>query len=468
MKRVTLLLIGVLTLANDPSQAEMMARFENPQSPNRQGLDGYTLRQVMERFHVPGVSVAVIQGFEIHWAKGYGVADVESSAAVETNTLFQAASISKRVAAMAVVRAVQDGRFSLDDDINTILTSWKLPDSQYGPSRKSRKHEKRIRFVVSWFRNFVVSCSCDRVRTRRNLRPAPAVYDLTRAARQLDARRARERARADHAGDRIHGDDGKHARRRREVFRRGENADRRRPRVQQFGRRLWLDPSVSDVSDTSAQVIVSMLPVLLAARIAAVVAALALGLAILGLYSLVSYLVAERTHEIGLRMALGADSSDVMRLVLGQGVKLAILGPGCRHSHRRRRVPVAGQSALQRQRHRSGRVRCRVGSRAHGLDRRVLCSRATRDAARSADGAQAFVTTRHLQRSSNRSGTAVRILLRDAYGPNGSRTSDARPYAAWRHVRRSNLCRRGARRYLARMDRIRSVERPRADAPNRP
>ena len=69
-----------------------------------------------------------------------------------------------------------------------------------------------------------------------------------------------------------------------------------------------------------------MLPVLLAARIAAVVAALALGLAILRLYSLVSYLVAERTHEIGLRMALGADSSDVMRLVLGQGVKLAILG----------------------------------------------------------------------------------------------------------------------------------------------
>jgi len=156
VKRVTLLLIGVLTLANDPSQAEMMARFENPQSPNRQGLDGYTLRQVMERFHVPGVSVAVIQGFEIHWAKGYGVADVESSAAVETNTLFQAASISKRVAAMAVVRAVQDGRFSLDDDINTILTSWKLPDSQYGPSRKSRKHEKRIRFVLSWFRGFVL------------------------------------------------------------------------------------------------------------------------------------------------------------------------------------------------------------------------------------------------------------------------------------------------------------------------
>jgi len=56
-----------------------------------------------------------------------------------------------------------------------------------------------------------------------------------------------------------------------------------------------------------------MLPVRLAARIATVVAALALGLALVGLYSLVSYLVAERRHEIGLRMALGADSSDVVR-----------------------------------------------------------------------------------------------------------------------------------------------------------
>ncbi|OLC41366.1 MAG: serine hydrolase [Acidobacteria bacterium 13_1_40CM_65_14] len=125
-----LIALTIVRAADDSAPAEMLARVENAQSPNRQGLDGYTLRQVMDRFHVPGVSVAVIKDFEIHWAKGYGVADVESGAAVETNTLFQAASISKPVAAMAVVRAVQDGRFSLDDDINTILTSWKLPDSE--------------------------------------------------------------------------------------------------------------------------------------------------------------------------------------------------------------------------------------------------------------------------------------------------------------------------------------------------
>jgi ABC-type antimicrobial peptide transport system permease subunit len=69
-----------------------------------------------------------------------------------------------------------------------------------------------------------------------------------------------------------------------------------------------------------------MLPVRLAAGIATVIAALALGLSVVGLYSLVSYLVAERTHEIGLRVALGARSVDVLRLVLGYGLKLVLLG----------------------------------------------------------------------------------------------------------------------------------------------
>src|SRR5262245_45078470 len=127
--------LAIVRAADDSSPAVMMARIENIQSPNRQGLDGFTLRQIMERFHVPGVSVAVIKDFAIHWAKGYGVADVESGAAVENNTLFQAASISKPVAAMAVVRAVQDGRFGLDDDVNTILKSWKIPDGEFTHGR---------------------------------------------------------------------------------------------------------------------------------------------------------------------------------------------------------------------------------------------------------------------------------------------------------------------------------------------
>ena len=80
----------------------------------------------MDELGVPGVSVAVIHDFAIHWARGYGVADVETGKPVDTETLFQAASISKPVAAMAVMRSVQDGLFTLDTDVNEILTSWTL------------------------------------------------------------------------------------------------------------------------------------------------------------------------------------------------------------------------------------------------------------------------------------------------------------------------------------------------------
>ena len=112
--------------ANDDT-AQLIARIEAPQVPDRQGLDSLTIQQVMERFHVPGVSIAVIKDFKVQWAKGYGLADVKTSRPVQVDTLFQAASISKPVTAMAALRLVQEGRFSLDQDVNTLLKSWQVP-----------------------------------------------------------------------------------------------------------------------------------------------------------------------------------------------------------------------------------------------------------------------------------------------------------------------------------------------------
>jgi putative ABC transport system permease protein len=51
-----------------------------------------------------------------------------------------------------------------------------------------------------------------------------------------------------------------------------------------------------------------------------------LGLSIVGLYGLVAYAATRRTREIGIRMAIGATASTVLRMVLGQGVALAVIG----------------------------------------------------------------------------------------------------------------------------------------------
>ena len=98
-------------------------------------LDSAMVQQLLTQFHVPGVSVAVIKDFKIEWVRGYGIADVETGAPVTTGTLFQAASISKTIAAMASMKAIQDGRFKLDQDVNTILKSWKLPGAEFTKDR---------------------------------------------------------------------------------------------------------------------------------------------------------------------------------------------------------------------------------------------------------------------------------------------------------------------------------------------
>lgn len=98
-------------------------------------LDNFITNR-MQRAHISGLSLAVVQDGQIIKEKGYGFTDHDGKTPVTPSTLFQAGSVSKPVAAFGVMRLVQDGKLSLDADINTQLRSWKLPDNEFTKDQK--------------------------------------------------------------------------------------------------------------------------------------------------------------------------------------------------------------------------------------------------------------------------------------------------------------------------------------------
>ena len=90
----------------------------------------------MVHYKVPGVSIAVISNGEIELARGFGVVEADGNQPITAETLFQAGSISKPVAAMAALRLVEQGKLSLDEDVNLKLKSWKAPENEFTKEKK--------------------------------------------------------------------------------------------------------------------------------------------------------------------------------------------------------------------------------------------------------------------------------------------------------------------------------------------
>ncbi len=91
----------------------------------------FQLAERMQHYHVPGVSIAVVDSGRIAWARGFGVKEVGTTDSVTAATLFQAASISKPVAATAMLQLVEEGRLDLDTPVNRYLTSWQVPENAF-------------------------------------------------------------------------------------------------------------------------------------------------------------------------------------------------------------------------------------------------------------------------------------------------------------------------------------------------
>jgi CubicO group peptidase (beta-lactamase class C family) len=135
------LLIGLAFSCEDatsPREVDLAAEIEAIEKGLTPGLqvkgepvDSFSIMDGLEKYGVPNVSVAVIEGGVVKWAKGYGIKHPDQPGEVDANTLFQAASISKPVAAMGVLRLAQEGKVDIDENVNTYLTSWKLPENEF-------------------------------------------------------------------------------------------------------------------------------------------------------------------------------------------------------------------------------------------------------------------------------------------------------------------------------------------------
>jgi CubicO group peptidase (beta-lactamase class C family) len=100
-----------------------------PQQPLR-------LCERMARYNVPGFGLALIEQGEIVATRGFGVLEVGGGDPVTGETLFQAASISKSVTAMAALHLVEAGMLDLDVDVNEALRSWQVPENEHTQTRK--------------------------------------------------------------------------------------------------------------------------------------------------------------------------------------------------------------------------------------------------------------------------------------------------------------------------------------------
>ena len=181
-----------------------------------------SLSDRMAAYRVPGVSIAVFRDFALEWARGYGVLSEGGAEPVTPATLFQAASISKPVAAAAALSLVQEGLLDLDEDVNGKLESWAVPENEFTAGTKVtlrrilshtagvslawlarlrglRAHDHRVAAAVEALRagagTFVYSKSRSRIARRWSERKLDGEKDLDAAEaamrRELGARGGR-------------------------------------------------------------------------------------------------------------------------------------------------------------------------------------------------------------------------------------------------------------------------------------
>lgn len=137
----SIVLFGCSTGSDESARIQQVEKSLSP--PVRiEGDTLWTIEERMKHYGVPGVSIAVIYGNKIAWTKAYGVMHKERKEPVTTQTLFQAGSISKPVAAYGAMRIAASGKIDPEENVNTYLKTWKLPENEF--TQKQHVHLKHL------------------------------------------------------------------------------------------------------------------------------------------------------------------------------------------------------------------------------------------------------------------------------------------------------------------------------------
>jgi len=127
----TLLLSASFVFGEDYEDSinRIVANLRPKDSLSESGPTSYNLAERMKYFSVPGVSIAVSHGGKLAWARSFGVKDRDNLSLCDTNTLFQAASVSKPISTTILLNLVERGFLDLDKPVNCYLKDWQVPFS---------------------------------------------------------------------------------------------------------------------------------------------------------------------------------------------------------------------------------------------------------------------------------------------------------------------------------------------------
>ena len=142
MKKIILLLLLPFSLFSQQNKKEineLIRKVETNLAPAiiyGNTIPHWNMEDRMKISGAKGLSIAVIRNYKIEWAKGYGFADEAENRKVNNSTRFQAASISKSLNSLGILKLVEQGKLDPEADINTYLKGWKFPYDSLSKNKK--------------------------------------------------------------------------------------------------------------------------------------------------------------------------------------------------------------------------------------------------------------------------------------------------------------------------------------------